>query len=451
MDEAAANGKRPPLVSGALPRTGHFLEFCENPAPFLQRCYAEHGEVSQFDLGGLRTSLFVGPEAHEAIYRAPDEQLSAAEAYQMMVPVFGVGIQYGAPPVIERQQLKIQSAGLRHDRMKGYAPIVAAEVENWIQQWPDEGERDFYESFTELTMKTSTHCLMGTDFRNSMNDEFKGLYHDLEMAVDPAALADPTRHSDSAARRDQSRARLVEIISERIHIRRAAIARGETFTDMFQHYLDAAYADGTKLTEHEITGMVIWFMFAGHHTSGNTSAWMIVELARHPEFANEIVAELDALFSDGQEISFQAMREIPALDNFLTEVLRLHAPLVTLTRRVKHDFQYKDFVIPAGDNVMVSPYVAHRMSDYFEEPLRFNPKRTLPDNPFAFLPYGGGRHKCVGNAFAILQIKAIFATLLPRYEFELSEPSDFYKDIMPSLILRPTDPCKLRFKRRKAH
>lgn len=439
----------PPMVSGAAPVTGHYDEFCRNPAPFLMRCHAECGEVASFDLAGLTTTLLVGEQAHEAVYRAPDSQLSAAQAYQFMVPVFGEGIQYGAPPLLERQQLKIQAAGLRHDRMVLYAPIIAAEVRDWIADWPEAGEEDFYEKFTDLTLKTSTHCLMGADFRAAMNDDFRGLYHDLEMAVDPAALVDPGQHGVLAQRRDEARARLGELIHERVVKRRAALAAGEGFHDMFQHYLDATYADGSRLTEHEIAGMVVWFMFAGHHTSGNTSAWMLVELARHPDLMADVVAELDAVLSDADDVSFQALREMPVLDAFLEEVLRLHAPLVTLTRRVMKDFDYKQFRIAAGGNVMVSPYVAHRQPEVFADPLRFDPDRTFPDGAFAYLPFGGGRHKCVGNAFALLQVKTIFAYLLRKFDFALSEAPDYYQDIMPSLILRPSDPCRLRFRRRQ--
>ncbi|MBK6738878.1 MAG: hypothetical protein IPG64_13720 [Haliea sp.] len=113
-----------PIVSGAQPTGGHLQEFNTTPLAFLHRAYAECGEVSQFDLGGLRTVLLVGPPAHEAFFRAADEQLSAAQAYQMMVPVFGEGIQYGAPPAIERQQLKMQVQGLKHERMVNYACVV---------------------------------------------------------------------------------------------------------------------------------------------------------------------------------------------------------------------------------------------------------------------------------------------------------------------------------------
>lgn len=434
-----------PTVSGAQRNSGHFEEFCANPALFLSRAYAENGEISQFDLNGLANILLVGPEGHEVMFRAPDEVLNAAQAYQMMVPVFGEGIQYGAPPELERQQLKMQARGLRQDRMKLYAAVIAREVEDWLQDWGDEGELDIYEAFTRLTLKTSTHCLMGSEFRYTLTDEFAGLYQELEHSVSPAALRDPGALGEVSARRDSARERLAELIIERVEQRRAS---GEEHPDMLQVYMDARYEDGRALSSDEIVGMVIWFMFAGHHTSGNTSSWAAVELARHPDIAARVTAQVDALYRNNEELSRNALKEIPLLQDFIIETLRLHPPLVTLTRRAMVDFTYKNFVIPAGSNVMTSPYVAHRLPEYFPQPERFDPDRAEPDNVFAFIPFGGGHRKCVGNAFAILQVKAIFCALLHRYTFELVDPPESYRDIMPSLILRPSEPCRLRYRRR---
>ena len=134
-----------PRVSGATEGTGHLQEFNTTPLDFLHRAYEECGEIGEFDLGGLRTVLLVGPEAHEAFFRAPDEQLSAAQAYQMMVPVFGEGIQYGAPPDIERLTLAahaflastpsmlalLQVDDLSGEREPVNLPATSTEHPNW--------------------------------------------------------------------------------------------------------------------------------------------------------------------------------------------------------------------------------------------------------------------------------------------------------------------------------
>jgi len=448
MDTASATaGNSPiPFVSGAKPGSGHFDEFCAHPAYFLLRAFRECGPVCEFDQGGMRTVLMVGPEAHEAVFRAPDEQLSAPAAYQYMVPVFGPGVQYGAPIEIERQQLRMHARGLRAERMAYYAPIVAKEVEEWIAAWGDEGEMDFYEGFADLTIKTSTHCLLGAEFRYTLTDEFARLYHDLGEAVDAAGTVDHTRQKAAYDRRDRARRALGDLIIERIERRRRA---GETHDDLLQVYTDATLLDGSHLSDEQVAGMVVWFMFAGHHTSANTSAWTLVELARYPNFAAEVVAEVDQLFATETELSFRALRKLPLMEGFIREILRVHPPLNALCRRVMQDFHFRDYRIETGKNVMLAPYVSHRLPEYFPDPERFDPHRPEPENVFAYIPFGGGQRKCVGNAFAILQVKTIFSTLLRNFEFELAGPPGEYREIMPSLILRPSDPCVLRYRRRK--
>jgi len=119
-------------------------------------------------------------------------------------------------------------------------------------------------------------------------------------------------------------------------------------------------------------------------------------------------------------------------------------------RRVMLDFAYAGNTFPAGDTPVISPYVSHRIPELFPDPERFDPSRPEQQDVFAYIPFGGGHRKCVGNAFALLQVKSIFCALLSRYEFELVDPPGTYRDVMPSLILRPSDPCRIRYRRRRS-
>jgi sterol 14-demethylase len=436
---------RIPPVGGAAPGAGHYAEFMANPARFMLRAWQECGALAEFDLGGVRNVLMVGPEAHEAIFRAPDDQLSAAEPYKYMVPVFGEGIQYGAPLEIERQQVKFLSSALRPDKMQGYAGVIAKEVEDFVADWGDAGDKDFYAEFKELVLRTSTHCLMGEAFRTKLTDEFGTLFHDLEQAISPQAIVDAHSESEVFARRDKARARLQDLLMETVEARRR---EGGSHPDMLDVFLNARYRDGSALADELIPGMVVWIMFAGFHTSSNTASWTAVEVARHPECTPPIVREIDESYRPGGDLSFAGLREIPALDGFIAEVLRLHPPLVTLQRAVLRDFAFQGHVFPPGVVLNVSPYVSHRVPEHFPDPERFDPTRPPPENVFAAIPFGGGRRKCVGNAFALLQVKSIFCALLARYELEPVDPPESYVDVMPSLILRPSEPCRLRYRRR---
>jgi sterol 14-demethylase len=433
------------MLSGGKPGTGHYEEFLAHPALLMLRAWQECGDFAEFDLGGMRNVLVAGPDALEAVFRAPDEQLSAAEAYQYMVPIFGEGIQFGAPLELERQQVKMQATALRPDRMKGYARIVAEEVESWIRSWGDEGELDIHHEFKELVLRTSTHCLLGAEFRNKLSEEFGALLHDLELAVSPSSVLDPYGAEEVFARRDRSRARLAELVTNVIRERRRS---GEAHPDMLQVFMEVEYLDGRKLSDDEIVGMVVWIMFAGFHTSSNTATWTAVELARHPHFAAPVACEIASIYDASAGLRFASLREIPLLERFVLEVLRLHPPLVTLMRRVKSDFSVQDQTIPAGDMIAISPYVTHRLPAFNAEPERFDPERPLPEHVFAYIPFGGGRRKCVGNAFALLQVKSIFCALLRSYDFELVDPPETYRDVMPSLILQVSEPARLRYRRR---
>ena len=436
-----------PIVSGAKPELGHYEEFLANPAQFLVRAWKECGELADFDLAGAPHTLMVGADAHEAVFRAPDSQLSTSAAYQYMVPVFGEGIQYGAPLEIERQQVRFQANALRPEKMRGYSDVIAQEVEAFIADWGDEGEKDFYEEFKKLVLRTSTHCLMGPVFRERLGEEFGRLFSDLEHAISPQAVVDAHSESQVFALRDEARARLQQMLIEVVRERRRSEVEQ---ADMLQTFLEARYADGSPLADELIPGMIVWIMFAGFHTSSNTASWVSVELARHAAYQPAIAAELRAVYEGSGALSFAALREIPKLEAFIHETLRLHPPLVTLARVVQEPFEFKGQRFEPGHTLMISPYVSHRVPEHFPNPEQFDPERGEPAHVFAAIPFGGGKRKCVGNAFALLQVKCIFTALLRRYELSLVDEPESYRDVMPSLILRPSEPCRLRYRLRRS-
>ncbi len=450
MSEAATEQlKLPPKVSGEKPEIGHMEEFNVNFARFLMRCNAECGELAEFNMGGQQTVLMSGPEAQEAFLKTLDKKLSRAAAYQATVPVFGEGVIFDAPPERMKTQLKIQVDALRYQNMKSYASIIAQEVQDWVADWGDEGELDFLDEFIRLTLNTACHCLLGSDFRHKMTEEFKRLYHDLEKGLQAIAFVDPYMQQPIFEARDKARARLQELISEIIAERRADPETDHG--DALQTFMTGTDADGTYLTDNEVTGLVIATMFAGHHTSSGTATWTAVELARNPEYTAEVLEELNALFQEGDELTFEALREIPKLERFIEEVLRLHPPLVLLMRRVIEDIDYNGTLIEAGKTVAISTYGSHRNPDFFPDPEHFDahrPSFNTKEAMWAYIPFGGGPHKCAGNAFALMQLKSIFAALLPRYEFELVDPANSYEDDLSAMVLKPSSPCRLRYKKR---
>jgi sterol 14-demethylase len=197
--------------------------------------------------------------------------------------------------------------------------------------------------------------------------------------------------------------------------------------------------------------MLLAAMFAGHHTSSVTTAWTVIELLRHPYYTRRVLAQLEALFPPGVDVSYQLLREMTLVEWAIKEALRLHPPLFMLLRGVVQDFAYGDYVLPRGSFLVVSPAISHRIPSVFRNPDRFDPDRFGPErqedrNGFHFISFGGGRHKCLGNAFALLQVKTIVAKLLSRYELALGD--DPLVGDLGAVVSGPRAPVRIHYQRR---
>lgn len=443
-------GKEPPGMRGGLPLLGHIIPFARNPFLFMKRVSDTLGEIAQFRIFNQRMILLTGDDASKLFYRSSDEQLDQSAAYKLMTPIFGEGIVFDAPIDRKNQQLRMLMPALRGEAMRNHADKILMEIEDLSQQWGDEGEVDLVAAMKQLTINTASHCLLGKEFRYELTDEFAAIYHDLEKGVNALAYSFPNLPLPSFRKRDQARRKLHELVKGIVQKRERQTDKP---TDMFQMLIDTHYDDGSKLSSDEITGILVAAIFAGHHTSSGTAAWVLLELLKHPQILQEVREELDTLFGADGEVTFQRLREVPKLENTLKEVLRLHPPLIVLMRQVTEDMPFKDYVIRAGDMVWASPPVTHRMQHLFTNPEQFDPDRYAEaraedKNLMAYQPFGGGKHKCSGNAFAMFQIKAIFAVLLRRYDFELVNPPDTYVDDYGEMIVQPKSPCRIRYQRR---
>ncbi|MCX5738498.1 MAG: cytochrome P450, partial [Proteobacteria bacterium] len=247
--------------------------------------------------------------------------------------------------------------------------------------------------------------LVGPEFREELGPELVPLFADLERGTDPLAYVNANLPIASFRKRDRARQQLVAYL-QCIFERREA--EGRQSKDLFQVLRTIKNPDGSaRYGVQTITGMFISLMFAGHHTTSTTSSWALLELLRHPEWMQRVTGELDALYADGREISYQALREIPQLENCFKETLRLHPPLILLMRKVAQPFQYNDWTVPVGKNVGVSIAVSNRDPGVFRDAERFDPTRYEPGREedqhiFAWVPFGAGRHRCVGAAFAMM-------------------------------------------------
>jgi len=151
-------------------------------------------------------------------------------------------------------------------------------------------------------------------------------------------------------------------------------------------------------------------------------------------------------------LTYEKTKQLKVLDKCLKETLRLHPPFILVARKVLNDVKYKNYTIPKGNFVCVSPMLAHRLPDFHSDPEQFNPARFSEDlegkiPKYAYLPFGGGKHICSGRKFAMYQLKTVISYILNKYKLELVS-NQFPKPNYQVMVVGPVQPVTVRYLRK---
>ncbi|XP_077599322.1 lanosterol 14-alpha demethylase [Stigmatopora nigra] len=444
--------KYPPYISSYVPFLGHAVAFGKSPIDFLENAYEKYGPVFSFTMVGKTFTYLLGSDAATLLFNSKNEDLNAEDVYsRLTTPVFGKGVAYDVANPIFLEQKKMLKTGLNIARFKEHVKIIEQETMEYFQRWGDSGQRNLFEALSELIILTASSCLHGQEIRDLLDEHVAQLYADLDGGFSHAAWLLPGwLPLPSFRKRDRAHREIKNIFFKVIQKRRRS---GEKVDDILQTLVDATYKDGRPLSDDEISGLLIGLLLAGQHTSSTTSAWLGFFLARDKAVQEHCYAEQKAVCGDTlPPLHLDQLKELNLLERCLKETLRLRPPIMTMMRMARSTQTASGYTIPAGHQVCVSPTVNHRLRDTWQERMSFDPERYLHDNPaagekFAYVPFGAGRHRCIGENFAYVQIKTIWSTMLRLYEFDLVDgyfPTVNYT----TMIHTPNNPI-IAYKRRK--
>ena len=278
-------------------------------------------------------------------------------------------------------------------------------------------------------------------------------------------------------KRDAAHKKMVATYADIIAKRRAAGGEGKE-QDMIWNLMSCQYKDGTQVPDKEIAHMMIALLMAGQHSSSSTSAWIMLRLAARPDITEELLREQkDVLGEDLPQLQYEDLAKLPLHSQVVKETLRLHAPIHSIMRRVKQPIPVEgtSWVIPVGGNLLAAPGVSSRSSDFFPNPLEWEPHRwddgsggtTMPstnedEEKFDFgyglvtkgasspyLPFGAGRHRCIGEQFAYVQLATILVAMVREFKFRNKDGSrDVVGTDYSSLFSRPLVPAVVEWERR---
>ncbi|XP_023223442.1 cytochrome P450 4C1-like isoform X7 [Centruroides sculpturatus] len=208
-------------------------------------------------------------------------------------------------------------------------------------------------------------------------------------------------------------------------------------------------------TDQDICEEVDTFVFEGHDTTSMGICWALYHLGLHQDIQEKVYEELQGIFGDDKDKTLTAedIREMKYLECVLKESQRISPSVPLIGRSCTEDFKIKNYTIPRGTTIMLFIYALHRDPKVFPNPEVFDPDRFLPENcigrhPYSFIPFSAGSRNCIGQKYAMMELKTIVSRVIMNYKIESIDPPE---DILCSflLVLRPEGKLKLRLKRRK--
>ena len=447
----------PPVISVA-PVWGGLVAFLAGPMRLMKEAMPTYGEVFTVPVFHKRITFLIGPKVSEFFFKAKDTEMSQKEVYEFNVPTFGKGVVFDVDHTTRAEQFRFFADSLKSNRLRMYVGMMVKEAEEFFARWGDEGEVNLLDELSELIVLTASRCLLGREIRETLYSEVTELVHDLDKGMVPLSVFFPYAPIEAHRKRDVARKKLAKIFDKVIQARRES---GASEPDVLQTFIDARYKDGTKLTNDQVLGMLIAVLFAGQHTSSITSTWTgLLSIANKDRVIPTLEEEQRKIIKEhGKDLDFDILAKMDELHFAVKEALRMHPPLIMLLRYAQVAFEVetttgKKYTIPKGHIVATSPAFAHRLESVYSDPDTYKPERfrepnAEDKNAFAsFIGFGGGRHGCMGETFAYMQIKTIWSILLRNFEFELV--GDLPKPDYEGMVVGPTHAdCRVRYRRRQ--
>jgi cytochrome P450 len=271
---------------------------------------------------------------------------------------------------------------------------------------------------------------------------------------------------------------MIKLYSDIVRRRRNGEAkRKDGEHDMIWHLLDCKYKDGKQIPEHEVAGIMIALLMAGQHSSSSTISWILLRLAQYPGLIEELLEEQkSALGQDLPPLTFEDLPKLSLHAQVVKETLRIHAPIHSIMRKVKQPLvaDGTNYQIPTSHTLMASPGYSSLLDSHFVNPMVWDPHRwdaeqisfEEPDanaedtidygwgviskgTNSPYLPFGAGRHRCIGEQFAYLQLQTILVTFVREFKLRnVGGNKDIVGTDYASLFSRPLAPAVVEWERR---
>lgn len=384
------------------------IRFLSDPLGQARSNYARHGPVYRVNHWGGWSAVLIGPEANELVLMDRDRNFSSAGGWgPILHNLFPRGLML-LDFDEHRQHRRALGVAFKPEVMRAYCDALNEGIAARVAQWGAAGGVKIYPAIKQLTLDLAATAFLGLPWGSESARINKAFVDMVQAAVGVVRAPLP---GTKMARGVAGRQYLSDLFAREI-----AGRRGSNAPDMFTHLCNAQGEDGALLTDDAIVKHTVFMMMAAHDTLTSSLTMLVHHLARRPEWQQQVADEAIALPTT--TLGPDRLGELPLTDMVFKEALRLNPPVPSVPRRAQRAFEFMGYPIPAGTHVGVNPMLTHRLPEHWPDPDRFDPLRFTPEavakrHKYAWIPYGGGAHMCIGLHYATMQAK-VFAFHLLR-------------------------------------
>ena len=417
---------------------GHLPEINRDPLHYTLQYVREYGDVVRWQFGPFPAITVNHPDLVEQVLVTQARNFVKSSVYRRGLRILGNGLLTSEGEFWQRQRRLVQPA-FHQERIAAYAQVMVDYANELLNQWQDGEIRDVHQDMMSLTSQIASKTLFDVD----ITEETEGVQAALNAVMDfnaqlsnqylvPAWVPTP-----SNLRYQRAIQQLDAIIYRIIEQRRA---NGKDTGDLLSMLLQIRdESDGTQMTNQQVRDEAMTLFLAGHETTANALTWLWFLLSQHPQVEAKLQEELKTVLGS-RTPTVADIRQLHYTEAVVLEAMRLYPPVWGMSRVASQECRLGGYDVKAGTTVFVSQWAMHRDPRFYENPEVFDPARWADNRlkklpTFAYFPFGGGQHICIGKAFAMMEAVLLVATIAQK--FRLTLQADHPVTPQPSLTLRP--------------
>jgi cytochrome P450 len=422
------------------------LQVLKDPLAFFRKTFKEHGDF--YNINSIIYTIFIlsKPEYIQELLTSKHKSFGKSDDYKVLKYSLGNGLLISEGEFWKKQRSIAQPAFHRENLQK-LVDTMVADTQKMLDQWESLNKVGIGQEMMFLTLEIVNNALFGTqvpaDYEKIKEAITIGNEFLAKKIITPFSL--PVWFPTPASRRYFKARNFNNAVIDKIIANRSNDPKEHQ--DLLSMLMLAEDSEtGEKMSHRQLRDEAITLFVAGHETTANALSWIFYLLAKNPDKQELLRQEIQAVL-DGKKPDFDNLRLLPYTEQVVEEGMRLYPPAWTIGRKSLEETEIGGYRVPKNTTIFIDVYNTHRHPDYWETPDEFLPERFSPEakknrHKLAYLPFGAGQRMCIGNNFAMMEMKIVVAMTIQRYRLLPFDHTDIPPE--PLITLRPKEEIYLR-------